>query len=248
MSVIETKHTRSRLNVITKGLQKAATIFSCISMLVFLSYYIYLIVENVHNPLYLIVYSILIVAIVSLYMIETLIRENKKLLRNEKRQSTEKKRKYKLIIKIFKFIAKFVLVGVAIYETVTNFDINLSNMVNIGSAVLLLVQIVFEFAISKIIEQIDYLRLSVELDIEESGLFKSVLAFMVKEKELEKKAIIEQGGSVHTPLEEKMIAEIREDAKEYEKTTKIRKKKIRDLLPSKLEKLKFWKKFKKKTK
>ena len=71
------------------------------------------------------------------------------------------------------------------------------------------------------------------------------LAFMVKEKELEKKAIIEQGGIVHTPMEEKMIAEIREDAKEYEVTTKTRKKKIRSLLPSKLEKLKFWKKWKK---
>ena len=68
---------------------------------------------------------------------------------------------------------------------------------------------------------------------------------MVKEKELEKKAIIEQGGSVHTPMEEKMITEIREDAKEYVKETKTRKKKIRELLPSKLEKLKFWKKWKK---
>ena len=46
-------------------------------------------------------------------------------------------------------------------------------------------------------------------------------------------------------MEEKMIAEIREDAKEYEVTTKTRKKKIRSLLPSKLEKLKFWKKWKK---
>lgn len=245
MSVIETKHTRSRLNVIKRDLFKAVTVFSCISMLAFLSYYIYLIIENVHNPLYLVVYSVLIVAIVSLFFVEALIREDKKLLRNEKRISTEKKRKYKFVIKVFKFVAKFVLVGVAIYETVTNFDINISNIVNICSAVLLGVQIIFEFIISKIIKQIDYLRLSVELDIEESGIFKTILAFMVKEKELEKKAIIEQGGIVHTPMEEKMIAEIREDAKEYEVTTKTRKKKIRSLLPSKLEKLKFWKKWKK---
>ena len=79
MSVLETKHTRSRLNVIKRDLFKSVAIFSYISMFAFLIYYIYLIVENLHNPLYIVIYSGMIVAIVALFFIEILIREYKKI-------------------------------------------------------------------------------------------------------------------------------------------------------------------------
>ncbi len=229
MAVLETKHTRSRINVIKNELLRAVTVFNYVSMLAFLIYYVYLIIQNIHNPLYLVVYSLLIVAIIALFLIEILIQENKKLLRNEKRQSTEKKRKYKFFTKIFKFVANFTLIGVAMYETLTNFDITISNLINILSFILLFAQIIFEFVIHKIIKEIDYLRLSVELDIEESGIFKSVLSFMFKEKKMEEKAILAQGGSLHTPTEEKMIAEIKEQAKEFEEKDKIRKDQIKNI-------------------
>lgn len=229
MAVLETKHTRSRLNVIKRDLLKSITIFSAISMLIFLSYYAYLFVKNIHKPLYLVVYSVLIITIVALFLIETLIREDKKLLRNEKRLSTEKKRKYKFITKIFKFVAKFAIIGVAVFESITNFEVTMSNIINIGSVVFLVVQILFEIIISTIIKQIDYLRLAVQLDIEESGIFKSLLSFVMKEKKMEDKAIIAQGGSIYTPTEEKMINIIKEDAKEYEAKGKIRKEQIKNL-------------------
>lgn len=238
MAVLETKHTRSRINVIKNSLLKAVTIFNYISMLAFIVYYLYLIIQNIHNPLYLIIYSLLIVTIVALFFIEILIQENKKLLRNEKRQSTEKKRKYKFFTKIFKFVANFTLIGVAMYETLTNFDITISNLINILSCILLIVQIIFEIIIHKIIKEIDYLRLSIELDIEESGIFKSVLSFMFKEKKMEEKAILAQGGSIHTPTEEKMIAEIKEDAKAFEEKDKIRKDQIKNIWKSSRKKKK----------
>lgn len=232
MSVLETKHTRSRLNVIKRDLFKSVAIFSYISMFAFLIYYIYLIVENLHNPLYIVIYSGMIVAIVALFFIEILIREDKKLLRNERRQSTERKRKYKFLIKILKFSAKFVLVGIAVFESITNYAINVSNLINICSAVLLIIQILFEFIISHIIKQIDYLRLSVELDIKESGIFKSILSFALKEKKMEEKAILAQGGSLHTSAEEKMITEIKADAQEFEEKDKMRKEQIYQLWKS----------------
>lgn len=229
MAILETKHTRSRLNVIKRDLSTAVAIFSYISMLAFLVYYVYLIIQNIHRPLYLVIYSIMIVTIIALFLIETLIRENKKLLRHEKRRSTEKKRKLKFFTKFFKFAAKFVLIGIAVLETLVSREITVSNVINICSLLLLVMQIIFEFVISKIIKQIDYLRLSVELDIEESGIFKSVLSFVFKEKKMEEKAILAQGGSLHTPQEEKMIAEIKAEAQEFEEKGKLRKEQIRNL-------------------
>jgi len=245
MSFIETKHTRSRLNIIKKGLLKAVGIFSCLSMLAFLAYYIYLIVENIDEPFYLTIYSILIIAVISLFCIEMFIKEDRKLLRNEKRLSAEKKKKCKFIIKVFKYLAKSVLVIVAMYETVTNFDISISNAINICSAVLLIVQFVFEFIVNYVVKQIDYLRLSFELDIDESFAFKTFFSFFIKDKKLEEQAIADQGGSVYTPLEKKMIEEIKQDAKEFEKEKIKKKVEIRKLIAPKLEKLKFWKKWKK---
>ena len=50
---------------------------------------------------------------------------------------------------------------------------------------------------------------------------------------------------MYTPLEDKMIEEIREDAKEFESKSKKRKMEIKKLITPTLEKLKFWKKWKK---
>ena len=241
MAVLETKHTRSRLNVIKRDLQNAVAIFSYVSMLAFLVYYVYLIVKNLDNPLFLVIYSVMIVAIVGLFFTEVLIHENKKLLRNEKRRSAEKKRKYKFVIKLFKYLANFTLVGIAVSETLTNYDITLSNIINVCSAILLVVQVLFEFIVHNIIKQIDYLRLAVELDIEESGIFKSILSFALKEKRMEEKVILAQGGSLHTAAEERMIAEIKTEADAFEEKEKARKEQIRDIFKN-------WKASKKKEK
>jgi len=229
MSVLETKHTRSRLNIIKRDLFRAVAIFSYISMLAFLFYYVYLIVKNFYKPLFIVIYSGMIVAIIALFLIEILMREDKKLLRHEKRQSTEKKRKYKIITKIFKFVAKFTLIGIAIFEANIISGNTVSNLINICSIILLIAQIIFEIIVIQIIKQIDYLRLSIELDIKESGIFKSVLSFVLKEKKLEEKAIIAQGGSLYTAAEEKMIAEIKDAAQAYEEKDKLRKEQIKNI-------------------
>ena len=90
-------------------------------------------------------------------------------------------------------------------------------------------QIIFEIIVIQIIKQIDYLRLSIELDIKESGIFKSVLSFVLKEKKLEEKVIIAQGGSLYTAAEEKMIAEIKDAAQAYEEKDKLRKEQIKNI-------------------
>lgn len=230
MALIEIKHTRSRLNIIKRDLLKATTIFSCVSMALFISYYVYLILQNLNNILYLFVYSGLIASILSLFFIETLIKENKKLLKNEKRQALEQKRRYKTVVKILKFIAKSVLVGVATFETLTNFDITISNIANICSIVFLGIQVLFEIIVHYVIKQIDYFRLSLELDMENSKLLKTFLKSMYKDQKTEKKAIISQGGKVHTIQEEKMIEKIKLEADKFEQENKKRKTEIRNLV------------------
>lgn len=216
MAFLETKHTLSRVNKIKRDLLKTISIISYISMLAFLAYYIYLAVQNLHEYFYLAIYSCLIVVILSLFIIEICIKEDRKFLKNEKRLVAEKKRKSKTCIKIIKFIIKAILIGVAIYETITNFNLTISNIVNICSAVLLVVQIILEFIIHYIIKQIDYFRLSTELDLEESGaIIKKIMNMINPMKNLEEEAIRANNGLLYSEQEQKMIKEIRKEAALY---------------------------------
>ena len=214
VAIFETKHMRSRLEVLKKHIRLAFFVFSCLSMLAFLSYNIYLLAENFNNLFYLIVYSVLIVTMIALFVVDLCVKEGKPILKNHKSQLKEKKFKTKLIIKIFKYMAKACLVGVAMYETLTNYNASLSNVLNICSAVLLLVQIVVELFMVYIVKQIDCFRLSFELDVENSKAFVKKFFPMMN---LEKEAIIEQGESVYTEHELKLIEQIKNEAKECSK-------------------------------
>ena len=248
MAFLETKHTLSRVNILKKDLMRALLVFSCISMIAFIGYYIYLIIQNLQNPLYIVIYSCFIAFIISLFCVEIFIQEDKKLLKNEKRQAVEKKRKFKIFIKVLKFIAKSVLVGIAMYETFTNFDVSLNNIINICSVVLLAVQILFEFIAHYIMKQIDYFRLSLEMDMDESVFVKMAFRSMMKDKKTEDKAIEISGGKKYTPLEEKMRNEIRTEADKYAKEVSDRKEEIEKMASTKRLKVTFWKRLKNRSK
>ena len=108
MAIFETKHMRARLEVIKRHIRLAVFVFSCLSMLVFLSYNIYLLIKNIDKPFFLIVYSVLILSMVSLFIIDLCVKDDKPILKNQKKRLKEKKLKIKLIIKIFKYIAKII--------------------------------------------------------------------------------------------------------------------------------------------
>ena len=227
MPVVETKHMRSRLDVIKKDILKAVRLFSCLSMLVFLSYNIYLLIKNVNSVFYLIVYSVLICSMVSLFVVDLCIREGKPLLRNKKTQLKEKKRKTKLVIKIFKYISKVILVGVAMFETFTSDDVVLSDIFNICSAVLLVAQLLFDVVMIYIIKQIDYFKLAFELDVDGSmSIIKKLFPMMT----LEEKAILGSGEQLHTLHEIKMIESIKESAEEFDQKNKEKEKTLTEII------------------
>lgn len=234
MAFLETKHTLSRINKIRKDLIKFVIIISCISMFTFIGYYSYLVYLNRNEPFYIGIYSLLISFIIIIFCVELSLRENKKSLRNEKRLVIEKKRTIKQCIKIFKFSLKAILVGIAIYETFTNFNLGLSNIINIFSAIVLIVQIIIELITKYIISQIDYFKLSLDLDISESGtIINGLVDKFFPIKDLQEKIAENKGENYYTDKEQKMIRNIRKEATEYSKEQEMRKNELEQMLPTK---------------
>ena len=229
MALIETRHTLSRFDILKKDFIKTLTGTSCVSMLAFVGYYIYLAVKNLNNIFYLAIYSCLIVFIISLFLIDLFIKEEKKLLKNEQRKVLEKKRKSKKIIKTLKYIAKGILVGVAVYQTMTSFDVSISSIINLLTGIVLVVQILFEFIIAYIIKQIDCLELAFQLDIEKS--FLPLKKFIYPTKKMEEKIIegYENGESYYTPEQLKLVKEIENKANEYYEEKQQRINQIKNL-------------------
>lgn len=234
MAFLETKHTLSRISKIKKDLSRMMTVFSCISMLIFLAYYVYLSILNLNNYVYLSIYSALIVSIILLFCVEMFLRENKKILINEKRLLTEKKRRIKNVTKVLKYFAKASLVVIAIYETVNNFDLTLPNIINICSAVILFLQILFEIIVHYVIKQIDYFRLSTELDLDESSsVINKIMDIINPMKALQEKVILENKGALYSEQEQKMIKEIKLEAEKYSKEKQAKENELKQLLPEK---------------
>jgi len=219
MVILETKHTLSRLNKIKKDLLKTKNIISYVSIFIFLAYYAYLVSLNLNNLLYLIIYSVLIVSICVLFLIDVCIKENKQLFRKEQRKKIENKRKLKNTTKILKFIAKSVLVIIAIYETIINFNLLLPNIINIVSAIILLTQILFEIIIQYTVKEIDCFKLSIELDIDGCcGPLKKLIGTFREGDKLEDKIYEKLGESKYTTQESIMIEKIKAEAQKYDES------------------------------
>lgn len=217
MTVLETKHTASTFNKTKKDLLNAIKVIACISMLCFVTYYLYLISLNLEEPFYLAIYSSLICSIIFFFLIEFFIREDEKLLKNQKRILVEKKRKWKSIVKVLKYTAKTLLVSVAIYETSTHFDLSIPNIFNMLTSLLLLLQILFEVVVRYAVKQMDRFRLAIELDINKSpALSRLIISKLNTTAALQNSAITALGEEQHTPYEEKLISSIQDEAEEYQ--------------------------------
>jgi len=252
MSLIELDNSAGGLRKIKEELKKLTIIFSCISVILFAAYYSYLMVKNIDEPLYLIIYSILFVVVLAMFMVESLVIENKNTSRKKKREVVENKRRFKLLIKTPKYIAKSILVGLAIFETINNFDLGISNIINILLAIVLVIQIIFEVVAHYLTYYMDYLMMCVKKDIEESQLVQFIDGFRVTKKigdKLEDLAYKANGEDKFTKQEQEMYKEIdkwkdvvKKEKKEENKGKIIRgtkglikagKEKIQKILPKK---------------
>ena len=132
MAIIETANTLSTFEKLKKDLFKIVGIFAILGMIIFSAYYVYLIVKNVEKTVYLVVYSVLFLVIIASFFVEILLKNKEEDTRKERREVLEKKRLLKSIIKYPKYIAKTILVVLAIIETATDFDLELKNIFHIS--------------------------------------------------------------------------------------------------------------------
>jgi len=248
MSVIELNNTFAGFKKLKNDLTILTSIISYSSMVIFAAYYIYLIVKNVENPLYLAIYSVLFLVILGSFLIEISLKEKKKEDRKGKRLVLENKRKLKTLIKIPKYLVKAILVGIAIYETTTNFNLGLSNIFNILLAVFLVVQILTDVVVHYITYYIDYLSRCIEQDIKQSGLIQFFGKFNIKKQvsnHLEDWSYKVTGESKYTKQEEKIYKHIeegkqqlkQEKKQETDKTIKRSFKKLVGVGADKMKKL-----------
>lgn len=226
MALVETSNTMGTIKKLKNVFDSIVFIFGIIGMLLFATYYVYLIIKNLSNPLYLVIYSILFFVIVATFIIEIVYRDKKEINRKKRRIIIENKRKFKGLIKLPKYLAKTILVVLAIIETTTNFDLGLSNIFNILLTIWLVIQIFTEIIIYYATEFIDELTMSIRKDFDQSGLIKLKKLFDVKgniDVVLERTVAYMKEENLQTPKELEKSKKIDKQAKKYRDERKERR-------------------------
>lgn len=218
MKFVELDNTLAGVNKLKNDLSKFLQLLSILSMIVFVVHYVYLILKNLNNTLYIIIYSILISLALSTFFIELFLNENKKIDRKTKRLTIERKRKNKIILKVLKYIVKAVIIGIAIYQTFSNYELDISNLFNIALLVLLIIQICFDLMVYYATFYVDFLTRCVEKDIEQSKLIQFVSAFNFKKnigEKLENLSFKLNNEEKYTDQEKEIYKLIDENTKKY---------------------------------
>lgn len=244
MKPIETKHTMAAIEKIKKDLSFFTFVLSYLSMIVFAVYYIYLIIINATITIYLVVYSILFMTVLASFITELILKQKENDSRKKTRIKLEKRRLVGNIIKIFKYLAKSITIGIVIYEIFKNPEFQLSLLMNIVSIAMLVIQLISEFVIYFVKKYIDYFKFALEMDFDSSFVLRLVNRKMVKAKALESLTYEIKGESMYTKQELKIINTLKYDAdklaieKDYklEMSIKNSKEEIKKWADSKLTK------------
>lgn len=235
MAIIETANTLSTFEKLKKDLFKIVGIFAILGMIIFSAYYVYLIVKNVEKTVYLVVYSVLFLVILASFFVEILLKNKEEDTRKERREVLEKKRLLKSIIKYPKYIAKTILVVLAIIETATDFDLGISNMFNILLAVWLVIQICIEIISHYVVNFLDELTLSIRRDKEQSFALKFLKTNI--NTRLEEVATAFDKEDNYTSQERKILKKVDARTKDYKEKREQEEARRRDRSISRITKV-----------
>ncbi|MBR2468077.1 MAG: hypothetical protein IKB42_03470 [Clostridia bacterium] len=223
MNFIELDNTFGGFRSLKRDLTRVMSFISYTSMLLFSAYYIYLIFQNLNQTLYLIIYSVLFSLILLSFILEISLKDKGYLDRKTKRVRIENKRKYKMLIKIPKYLLKGFIIGVALFESIKNADFQLNNIINIILAVFLLLQILTDIITHYVIYYVEFMIKCVEQDIKQSGVVQFFQKFNVKKQaanHLEDIAYKLSNESKYTKQEEKMFKKIEDEKIKYKSDKK----------------------------
>lgn len=165
---IEINHTTVVLNRIKKDITRLANIIRIVSMIGFSAWYVYLIWTNWSSIPHLIAYIVLFALVISTFFIEQALKPQKSDSRINKRIKTERKRGINIFSKTLKYSAKAVTIALALYASITNPTSNLDLIWDIASGGMWVISVLFEVAMGFIDTYVDQLKLSFELDYNNS--------------------------------------------------------------------------------
>ena len=212
-----TKHTMASIDIIKSQLSKLLKWLSIIVSIIFAAYYAFLIYINLDSVFYIVAYSVLLAASLAAFICEILLnRPNKYDSKLVKKIKTKHKKTATLVINIVKYCAKLFTIGLALYEIIKYDHSELEIISLIGSTLFLGIQIIFEFVVHIVNKYIDYIRLGVELDMNESG----ILQMAGYKKTLSKVADRLEGIEIYSDNEKEIIADIKAEVKINEEINK----------------------------
>ena len=174
MAFIETNHTEVVLRKLKSDIDGFMKFVRIATMVGFSAWYVYLIATNFHSIPHLIAYIVLFALVLVTFFAERSFKPTKNDSRKNKRKKVEKQRNFSLTTKIIKFTAKCVTIGLALHASITNPTSQWDLILDIASAVMLLVSVLCEFVTGFLNRYIDYFKISVAMDIGNSGVVNTV--------------------------------------------------------------------------
>lgn len=228
-SLISTKHTTAAINLIKKQLQKISKVLNIVIQIFFICYYIFLIATNYNRIVYLVIYSCLFVVTLTGFIMELVLSKKDA----EEKKKIKKKTKY--IFKGIKYSARIIIIALAIYEISTVEVTSVKVVMTAFSILLFIIQIAAEVVINLAINYINYLKLAIQLDMENSSLLKIVAPKKTFSKFTGSIASNMEGEEKYTEKEQERISLIKDEIE----TLKLEKEeKNKNTLKSNLSRIK----------
>lgn len=157
-------NTRSAIDMIIKSIKKVSKIVFYISQSLFAIWSIFLVIKNINNPLYLVIYAILCICTIAIFIISILFNSETNLPRKLKAIRKKKFKYSKYVIKSIMYLLKLIIIAVSIYELVTTSE-NLSlKFSTIFMAIILCFQVISDIVLSLVSKYVEMLSIGLQLD------------------------------------------------------------------------------------
>lgn len=186
-------------------------------MILFTGYYVYLIMNNIDNLIYLIAYSVLCLVVIISFILELVFKQKKSDSRKRARVKLERKRIASRTVRIIKCVAKTITITVAIIEMVQGPELELSIILNVVSMFALFLQILFEVIIHYVYKYVDYMKIGFQLDYDNSLVLKLKDLKQFARETMEKINADQDENSEYTEQEVKIMGILKEHAKKMKK-------------------------------
>lgn len=206
------KHSISAIKIVKADLSRIKNIINWIVNIVFVGYCVYWIVANLDSIPYIVIYSLILSLTVASFFIEPKLKPKED---DERKTKRLKKRQRILVLSILrslKYVFKASAIGVAIYEICTTNSSDMAIIATIASGLVLLLQVIYDFAALLANKYFDMLQIAIEEDIRTSRTLRFVLR--MTDKNLLKE--LKEDKKTYTESELKILEELENEGKPKE--------------------------------